>query len=143
QVNAAGAKDALIISAKQSGGGPVSNDEAQEYDPNQKATGFGFAEMPMLGEVDIDAIRSTSGIENVDPLYPNSVEYITNGDKKYKATVTQGLNGLNIPLSAGRLVEADGPKYEITLTPSLVGPLGFSSPQDAVNKKVEMAFKDT
>lgn len=36
QVSAVGAKDALIISVKTEGGGPVSNDEPKEYDPNKK-----------------------------------------------------------------------------------------------------------
>lgn len=142
QVNAAGAKDALIISAKtEGGGGPVSNDEATEYNPNDKSTNFGFAEMTMLNDKDIQAIAKTDNIESVDPLYTTAVEYIGNGNKKYKATVTQAVEGLNIPLTSGRPVEAHSPNYEITLTPALVEPLGFANVEAAVGKKVEMGFK--
>ncbi len=142
QVNAAGAKDALIITAKQEDAGPVSNDEAQEYDPDAKASGFGFTQMVTIDRADIEEIRSTKHIEGVDPLYMTAVEYIGNGNKKYKATVTQGLEGLNIPISAGRTVNANGKAYEVTLTPSLVQPLGFDSAQSAVGKTVDMAFKN-
>src|SRR5690554_3378504 len=69
QVNAAGAKDALIITAKQASGGPVSNDQAQEYNPEQQATEFGFAQMTPLTQDDIENIRNTDHITYVEPLY--------------------------------------------------------------------------
>ncbi len=142
QVNAAGAKDALIITAKQESSGPVRNDQAQEYNPDKQAAEFGFGQMSTLTKQDIDEIKNTDKITYVEPLYTTPVEYIGNGDKKYTATVTQGLDGLNIPLSAGRTVNADGDAYEITLSPTLVEPLGFGSPQEAVGKTVDIAFKD-
>src|SRR5690606_35590788 len=105
--------------AKQEGSGPVSNDEAKEYDPGTKATNFGFAQMAMLNNNDLKEIESTKHIEHVDPLYMPAIEYVGRGDKKYQATVTQGLEGLNIPISAGRTVNANGADYEITLSPTL------------------------
>lgn len=143
QVNAAGAKDALIITAKQASGGPVSNDQAQEYNPEQQATEFGFAQMTPLTQDDIENIRSTDHITYVEPLYSTPIEYIGRGDNKYKATIVQGLDGLNIPLSAGRHVHAEGDAYEITLAPTLVEPLGFDSPEAAVGATVDVAFKDS
>lgn len=143
QVNAAGAKDALIITAKQDSSGPISNDKPQEYNPDQQASEFGFAQMTPLTQQDIDAIRSTEHITYVEPLYSTPIEYVGHGDRRYKATIVQGLDGLNIPLSAGRHVDADGDKYEITLAPTLVEPLGFASPDDAVGTTVDVAFKDS
>ena len=143
QVNAAGAKDALIITAKQEGSGPVSNDEATPYDPEKKSVGFGFAQGATLDQSDIETIRKTEHINSIEPLYMTPVEYLGNGERKYQAVVSQGLEGLNIPLSAGRLVNANGPDYEITIAPSLVSALGFESPEDAIDKEIEIAFKDS
>lgn len=143
QVNAAGAKDALIIAAKSEGGsGPVSNDEPVPYEPGQRSVSFGFAEMATMTLDDIEAIRNTRFIKEVNPLYNTPLEYIGNGDKKFKATVTQGLEGLNVPLSAGRTVNANGDQYEITLAPTFVNALGYASPEDAVGKTVDMAYKN-
>lgn len=143
QVNAAGAKDALIISAKSEGsGGPVSNDEPVAYEPDQRSVSFGFAEMATMTQEDIETIKNTRFIKEVNPLYNTPLEYIGSGDKKFRATVTQGLEGLNIPLSAGRTVNANGSEYEVSLAPTFVSALGFASPQDAVGKVIDMAYKN-
>lgn len=142
QVDAAGAKDALIIIAKPDNSGPTSNSEAIEYDPNRQATSGDFGSMSKLSRQNIDDISKKDGILSIQPLYPVLVEYLTNGDKKYKANVTQGLDSLNIPLKSGRQVNANGSAYEITIAPAFVSALGFGSDQDAVNKQITIAFKD-
>lgn len=142
QVSAAGAKDALIIMASHNNEGLLKNGEAQKYNPDEKSSGFGFAEIPKLSNKDLVQIGESKNIKQVDPLYPLVVEYIEKDNNKYKATIAQSVEDLNIPLSAGRHVNVNGEKHEITLVPSLVQPLGFSSNEDALGKIVHLAFKD-
>ncbi len=143
QVNAAGAEDALIIAPKIEASGPVSNDDPKPYDPEKKPVEFGFSSMPTVDANDLKVLQNTEGIFDVSPIYSNTVEYIGYGDNKYQASITQGFEGLNIPLSAGRQVNVEGSDYEITLAPALVDKLGFESAEDAVNKTVELAFKNS
>ena len=142
QVNAAGAKDALIIMVKTENSGPASNSEAIEYNPDKKANTGDFAAMPTISADKIAEIGKEPDIQEIYPLYGLAVEYITTGDKKYQANVTQGFDSLNVPLKAGRQVNAKGEAYEITIAPAFVSALGFGSEQEAVGKKMDMAFKD-
>ncbi len=143
QINAAGAEDAMIIMVKsEGGGGPISNDEAREYDPNKQATTGDFGATPTLDMADIQKIKAEKEILDVTPLYSVAVEYITTGNKKFQANLGQAVDGLNIPLRAGRLVRANGPDKEITIAPAFVSALGFKNDQDAVDRKVDISFKN-
>lgn len=142
QVNAAGAKDALVLTALQENSNPLRNTGADEYNPDSASTETGFGKITTLTTKQLQDVKDTPHILSVTPVYANAVEYITTGNKKYVASVTQAIDGLNIPLSAGRNVGANTSNYEVTLTPALIEPLGFSSAQDAVNKNVQLAFKD-
>ena len=142
QINAAGAKDALLIFVKTENSGPLSNNEAKEYDPNKQASSGDFGSMPTLTTSDLEKISKEPGIKKITPLYSVAAEYITTGDKKYLANLGQAVDGLIIPLRAGRMVDVDGSNPEITIAPALVQPLGFSSDQDAVGKPVNLAFKN-
>ncbi|MDQ5972227.1 MAG: transporter permease [Patescibacteria group bacterium] len=144
QVSAVGAKDALIISVKTEGGGPVSNDNPKDYDPSKKQASADFTNPPMLSAEDVAKIEKTEGIKSVQLFYPVAAEYITRqGQGKFLITATQAVDGLNQPLSAGKLVDNSSDTSQITIPPAFVGKLGFSNDQDAVNKKVAMAFKDS
>lgn len=143
QVGAVGAKDTLIITVKTEGGGPVSNDEPKEYDPNKRQATADFTNPPTLNSQDVAKIEATEGIKEVQVFYPTVPEYITrDGQGKYQITIGQAVEGLNQPLKAGRLVDVNAKSYEMTLPPSFVGTLGFESDQDAVGETVEMAFKN-
>lgn len=144
QVNAAGAKDALIINVKSEGGGPVSNDEPKEFDPNKRQATGDFSNMPTLTAADLKKIAKYPGIKSVQPMYALTPEYITReGQNKYQVTIGQVVDGLKQPLRAGRLVNANGKAYEVTLPPAFVFTLGFRDDQDAVGKTIKLAFKDT
>lgn len=144
QVSAVGAKDALIISVKTEGGGPVSNDEPKEYDPSKKQASADFTNPPTLSSVDVAKIEATEGIKRVQLFYPVVPEYLTrDGQKKLQVTVGQAVDGLNQPLRAGRLVQNNTDEHEVTLPPSFVSILGFSSDQNAVGEVIEMGFKDS
>ncbi len=143
QVNAVGAKDALIVTVKTEGGGPISNDNPKEYDPNKKQAIADFTRQPTLSKADLDKIASTQGVLSVQPFYSITPEYITSsGQRKYQVTIGQAVEGLNQPLKSGRLVKVNGEKYEVTLPPAFVSKLGFANDQAAVGKTVTMGFKD-
>lgn len=142
QVSAVGAKDALIISVKTEGGGPVSNDDPKEYDPAKKQATADFTNMPTLSTADVDKIKSTKGVESVQLFYMVTPEYITRQDQgKYIITVSQAVDGLNQPMRLGNQVNNATSDNQITLPPSFVGKLGFANDQDAVGKIVSLAFK--
>jgi len=144
QVNAVGAKDALIVSVKTEGGGPVSNDEPKEFDPNKRQGTGDFGNMARLNAADLEEIKNTPGIKSVEPMYPIAPEYITrDGQKKYQVTISQAVEGLNQPLRAGRLVNANGAAREVTLPPAFVSTLGFVDDQAALDQPVTLAFKDS
>jgi putative ABC transport system permease protein len=143
QVEAAGAEDALIIFAQTDNFGPVSNDEPQEYDPEVRSSSNDFGSMPTLNSGDLDKILGYSEVREIVPLYSLAPEYIGTESGQYRAVISQMVDGLNIPLKAGHLVDAKGSDYEITITPTFVQPLGFDSDEDAVGQTVNLAFKDS
>lgn len=143
QVNAVGAKDALMITVKTERGGPISNDNPKTYDPNKKQAQADFTKVATLSAQDIQKISEVKGIKSVQPSYSITPEYITTaGANKYLVTVGQAVEGLNQPLTTGRLVNVNGPDYEVTLPPAFVSTLGFGNAQNALGKTVSMGFKD-
>lgn len=143
QVRAAGAEDALIIFAQTESFGPVSNDEPQEYDPDKRASSNDFGAMPSLSGDDLEKISGYDEIKSILPLYSLAPEYIKTESGRYQLVVSQTVEGLNIPLRAGQLVDAQAERYEITITPTYIEPLGFDSDEDAVGQSVDIAFRDS
>ncbi|MFO0887206.1 MAG: FtsX-like permease family protein [Candidatus Saccharimonadales bacterium] len=141
QVDAVGAKDVLLISAKsQTNENPIANAEPTEYNPGARPTGqFGQA---LLTSEDLATIKSEPGIKSVVPLYNIQAEYMTTGDKKWNTTVMQTTEGVNYPVSSGRRVNVTGKEREVTIPTEYVSALGFESPEDALNKKLTFGFKN-
>ena len=140
QVAGVGAEDAMIISVARSSENPLSG-EVKEYDPNKKAD-LSFGQMQTLQPADLERIRQTEHIKQVDALYSIEPLYITAGQKKMVATVSQSIRGLKQPLKSGRLVSESASSYEVTLPPAYVAALGFKDEQAALDKSVTFAFKD-
>lgn len=143
QVNAVGAKDVLFIQAVQDNTGPFQKGQPKEYDPNSTQSNSAFGLGKLLQQSDIQKIKQTPGIKLVDPLYPATAEYITAGQKKYVAGLTQAVRGMTQPLKAGRDVSEDRAGYEVTLPPQLVGPLGFRDNQAALGQTIRLGFKSS
>lgn len=143
QVNAVGAENMLMISAKsQASENPISSAEPTEYNPESRPTGdFGQA---LLTANDIDKIRATKGIVGVSPHYMIQAEYITLGGegKKWTASIQQTADGINYPISAGRRVNVNDSANEVTIPNSYAKVLGFNDSQDALGKKLFFGFKD-
>lgn len=141
QIDAVGAKDVIVVSIKPEGSeNPIASAEPTEYDPNAKPISeLGQA---ALQSSDLEKITEIDGIKSITPLYSVKAEYMTTGDKKYQADVTQTVEGINQPLVAGRLVEVNSDRNEVTIPSEYVSVLGFKDSQDAVGKTITFAFKD-
>ncbi len=140
QVDAVGAKNVLIVTVKTDGDNPLSDSAPQEYDPNAKPQGqFG---QPQLQSKDLTKISELGGVKNITPQYGIKAEYVTSGNTKYQADVTQTVEGVNQPLVAGRLVDVSSDRPEVTIPSAYVSVLGFKDANDAVNETVTFAFKD-
>ena len=140
QVAGVGAEDAMVVNVARSSDNPLSSD-VKEYDPDKKAD-LSFGQMQTLRPDDIKKIAATDHIKEVNPMYSIEPLYITAGQKKYVATVSQSIKGLKQPLKAGRLVDTQSDKKEVTLPPAYVEKLGFSSDQAAIGQTVTLAFEN-
>lgn len=142
QVNSVGAKDILIIRIANENT-PLSSSSSntpKEFDPNAKP--HGQFSQPLLTDADIEKIKNTPGILEVTPVYGIQAQYITTGDKKFQANLRQTAKGVNQPLVAGRLVDIDSERYEVTIPKEFVSILGFENNQNAVNKTATFGFKN-
>lgn len=140
QVNSVGAKDILIVRVKSDENPLSTSSEPQEFNPNQKPQNQ-FTQ-PLLTDSDIENIRNTPGIKEVTPVYGIQALYITTGDKKFQANLSQTAKGVNQPLVAGRLVDVESDNYEVTIPKEFVSVLGFKDNQSALNKNVTFGFKN-
>lgn len=140
QLGNLGAEDALIIEPDQQVldlGGP------QEYDPDEAIlSGVGGFSLPVLTQKDVEAITDTEGILSADPLLSSSPEYIGFGEKKFKTSISPFIAGTRLDLAAGESISEASTEPHIVLPIDYVEPLGFTSADNAVGKKVIFGIKD-
>ena len=139
QLGNVGAENTLIVRVKQPQQNPLATD-VHEYDPESQVGTFNIS---LLDEKDIENITNTEGVETVTPFFLIQPEYITAGEDttKYVATTSQYVDGFTVTMAAGRLINSD--EVNTILIPRrYVEPLGFSSPEDAINKNIRLGFKD-
>jgi putative ABC transport system permease protein len=132
-----GVENSLLVQAKSTQGNPLSSDVI-EYNPEKSSSGF---EVPLLTSKDIQNIRDIKNVQKITPAYSPRIEYITVGDKKYVAGINQYINGLNLDMAAGRVVNLDD-KNEVTIPIRYVEPLKFSNADDAVGKDLTLGYKN-
>jgi putative ABC transport system permease protein len=141
QLGNVSAPGVFYVSPKSDGGAFGSSSDVKEYDPNKSVSNNQFT--ATLTQGDIDKLGKLNGVENVSPYYSINGTYITRGasDKKYVASSLTQYNGLSLDLAAGRLLSSSD-KNMIILPDTYLGSLGFSDANDAVNKKITVAYKD-
>ncbi len=140
QVNSVGAKDILIVQVKNESNSINASSAPKEFDPNAKPQGQ-FTQ-PLLTDDDIIKIRNTKGIKEVTPVYGIQALYVTTGDKKFQANTRQTAKGVNQPLVAGRIVDINSDRFEVTIPKEFVSVLGFSNNDDALDKTITFGFKN-
>lgn len=125
---------AVYVQAKQE-----RSEGPQEYSDEQKLELGGGISLNLLKEADIQAIADVAHVESVVPVYNISIKYVTAPEqKRYEAGATMFDPSLKLSYVAG---EADAlRKGEVILPKELVEPLGFSSAEDALDKKVTVGL---
>ena len=135
-----GVKNALVVMPKAGQNNPLSSD-VTEYDPNRRT---GALRNALLTTSDIAQIQKIKDVQSVTPDYgdPLKIDYITTGGKKYQANASQYISGLNLDMSAGRVINLNNAD-EVTIPIRYVPYLGFSRDSDAVGKKLVIGYKDS
>ncbi len=139
QMNSAGGEGYLEImraSTTTSGLSGMSN-EVQEYSAEDES----MASL-IITSKDIDKIRAVDGVESAKMWAMLQADYVTspNTDKKFTIEVaTLPSDTINLDMAAGRAVDIDSATPEIVIADKYVKPLGFSSNEDAVGKKIKIA----
>jgi putative ABC transport system permease protein len=116
-------------------------DEVKEYDPKKVSAANQF--VATLSTADVDKLKDVKGVEEVKPYYSISGSYMSRGGdaKKYVAGGFTIYTDFSLDLAAGRLLN-DGDRDKIILPDNYLSPLGFSNADEAVNKKITIAYQD-
>lgn len=119
----------------------LGTDEVKEYDPSKVSAANQF--VASLSPADIDKLEKVQGVESVEPYYSISGAYMTRGGdaKKYVASGFTVYTDFSLDLASGRLLN-DSDRDAIILPDNYLEPLGFSDAQEAVNKKITIAYLD-
>ncbi len=139
QMNSAGGEGYLEImreSSTTSGLGGMSN-EVQEYSAEDNS----MASM-LITSKDIDKIRAVDGVETAKAWTMLQADYITSASTDKKFTIDLAAlpsDTIRIDMAAGRAVAINSTTPEITIADKYVKPLGFSSNEAAIGKKVKVA----
>jgi putative ABC transport system permease protein len=135
QLGNLGARDTLVIEAKQAQASPVSND-VKKYNPDRQSGTF---DRSLINDSAIKKIENIPGILHLIPEYSVQLEYVTTGGDKYQANATQYIEGLNLEMKAGRTVDPNS-LDEMTLPSRYIKP---GAEQDALGKYAAIAFKNS
>nr|AIA13173.1 FtsX-like permease family [uncultured bacterium] len=116
-------------------------DEVKEYDPKKVSAANQF--VATLSTADVNKLKDVKGVEEVKPYYSISGSYMSRGGdaKKYVASGFTIYTDFSLDLAAGRLLN-DGDRDRIILPDNYLSPLGFSNANEAVNKKITIAYQD-
>ncbi len=141
QLGNVSAPGVFYVSPKTDQGAFGSSSDTKEYDPNKKTSRNEFT--AALTQSDVDKLAGLKGVESSRPFYSISGTYFTrdSGAKKYVASGLTQYNGLSLDLAAGRLLNATD-KNSVILPDNYLSPLGFSSANDAVSKKITVAYQN-
>lgn len=135
QLGNLGAKDQMLVQAKQPQANPT-NTEVRKYDANKQVNSFNFV---VLSSKDLDKIKNIAGVQKVVPQYDVHLEYIATGDDKYEVTSNQYVDGLNLEMIAGRTVNPSS-DTEITVPSRYIKP---GTEQDSIGKNVVIGYKNS
>jgi putative ABC transport system permease protein len=121
---------------------PLAGSEPKEYNPDKKVSSFLDVLTSGLTQEDVDKVAKVEGVSSAEPFYTASAEYVTRaGQKKFQAPQVQQDFGLNLDLSAGRLLKKSDTS-SVVLPDGYLASLGFSKAEDAVGSTVTLAYKN-
>ena len=114
--------------------------EVQEYNPDQSS-----ATMQTISSEDIAEIESIRGIQSARVFNMVEVEYIESleNDKKFIINVAElPTETINIDLAAGRQVDTNSNRLEITLDYNYPEALGYSNVGDVLEQTVRLGVRN-
>lgn len=134
----------LIVSASKDLFSTTDTSKPQEYNQNissvLSATGTS-RQIESLDDDDISTLKSIDGVESVRTATTLGLQYITrDGQRKYTATA-QAYSSYKAPEMLAGSVDGSLKKGAIILPEDFVSSLGFSSPKDAIGKKIRIAVQ--
>lgn len=135
----------LIVTKDKGIFGRTNTTKPREYDPSfgTVANGSGASiQIKRVTDDDIAAIKSTKGVATVREGITVNTRYMTrSGQKKYVATIDTFSPAQKVELQAGKVGAAGVVGENAVLLPeAYVGPLGFSSAEDAVGKEITVSI---
>ncbi|MCC3265840.1 ABC transporter permease [Arthrobacter gengyunqii] len=137
QVGAIGGDNLMTVSPTTEAA--AEDDGPKEYNPDGAATQGNFT---LLSDADIETIRTTEGIEKVEPaamLAPDYIQY--DGGAKFELTTNPMVGLADADLAAGRQL-GEGTGAEMLIPSSYVEPLGFADADAALDQTVSIAVTD-
>ena len=137
QVGAIGGDNLMTVSPTTEAA--AEDDGTKEYTPDGAATQGNFT---LLSDADIETIRTTEGIEKVEPaamLAPDYIQY--DGGAKFELTTNPMVGLADADLAAGRQL-GEGTGAEMLIPSSYVEPLGFADADAALDQTVSIAVTD-
>lgn len=124
---------------------PLQSGGVQEYNPNKKQNTLADLLNSSFTQTDVDKLAKVDGVDKAQPLYNISVDYITRAadgsSKKYSVPQLQQNVGLNLDLSAGRLIRDDD-GMSVILPEDYLSPLGFSDANSAIGARLWFGYHD-
>ncbi len=139
QLGNVGVDNAFIVQAESAQSNPFSND-VKEYDPEVKSGVFNNI---LLSSDDINQIGYIKNVKKIIPNYALQVDYIqTPGSGKFVALAQHYLDGLNLDMAAGRVLNVNNEK-EATIPIRYVSHLGFANASEAVGKNLILGYKNS
>ncbi len=147
QIGNLGATNVLLITlnSKTTGtgvsGAPVPYVAGQRVATTQFRGGGGETQV-LMSSTDIDTIAKVPNIQSVAPQRSISPDYIGTQTGKYRLTINEQFGESTADMQTGQGVSNKSSAYQITIPESYVGPLGFKSNQDSINKTVVFGITD-
>ncbi len=133
----------LIVSADDSIFGQGDTTKPREYDPSfgSITSGGGAAiQIKRITDADIEKLQKVEGVESVREDISVNLRYVTReGQKKFVATASQFNPSQKPDLLAGQLAQPFEGK-NVILPEGFLEPLGFTSAEAAVGKKITFAI---
>lgn len=115
------------------------DDALQEYGTTPDATRA--PRSGVLGDKDVERMKSIAHVKSVTPIYSvANVTYVqgSQNGKKLVAPISVKTDRSTLHLVAGELPDNMPTAGQVVLAKSFVGQFGFSSPQDALGKTIQL-----
>ncbi len=147
-VSAIGSADVLTVT--KTGTGAAASGAPQKYDPEAVSAANtnpgrpgATATVSALTDADIAELRTLPGVTAVSPTKAVQIDYVQVGDgDRYVASAGSLIGGQTPQLAAGTAPDASSDARETAIPESLVTPLGFADPADAVGTTLTVAVSD-